>query len=80
VRLLDWVNLLLQPIQFNTLEAADIRLFASVGAKMSAQIKVQGKPLTTHITLERLVTRVHQHVALQLRIVKELFVATLNWA
>ncbi len=47
---------------------------------MGAQVKVKGKPLTTHIALEGLVTRVDEHVALELGVVQELFVAALHRA
>lgn len=55
-----------------------IRLFSRVCPQMGPQVKIQREALPTHLAFKRLLSRMHQLMPLQLRIVQKPLPAPLN--
>lgn len=61
-------------------EGADVWLLAGVRAQVGSQIEIEGEAFLAYVAFVRLLTRVHQLMTLELRVVEELLATACYWA
>lgn len=61
-------------------ERADVWLLASVRAQVGSQVEIEGEAFLAYVAFVRLLTRVHQLMTLELRVVEELLATACDWA